>query len=104
MRYDLTDFEWSVVEPLLVRDRGGVKPKRNRQVLNGIFWVLRTGAPRRDLPKRYDPYTTCYNRFNRWRKADIWDRLMDAITKASCRCQGQREGLGHHDCRAPGPQ
>ena len=48
----------------------------------GIFWVLRTGAPWRDMPERYGPYTTAYNRFNRWRKAGIWDRLMDAIVKA----------------------
>jgi transposase len=82
MRYDLTDFEWSVIEPLLPRKRRGVKPKKNRRVLNGIFWVLRTGAPWRDMPERYGPYTTAYNRFNRWRKAGIWDRLMDAIVKA----------------------
>jgi transposase len=50
-------------------------------VLNGIFWVLRCGAPWRDLPERYGPYTTAYNRFNRWRKAGVWDRLMDAVTK-----------------------
>ena len=48
-------------------------------MLNGICWVLRAGAPWRDLPERYGPYTTCYNRFNRWRKAGVWDRLMDAI-------------------------
>jgi transposase len=47
-----------------------------------IFWVLRSGAPWRDLPERYGPRTTCYNRFVRWRKAGFWDRLMDAITKA----------------------
>ena len=82
MRYDLTDFEWSVIEPLLPMDRRGPKPKNNRQVLNGIFWVLRAGAPWRDMPERYGPYTTAYNRFNRWRKAGIWDRLMDAIVKA----------------------
>jgi transposase len=82
MRYDLTDFEWSVIEPLLPTRRRGVKPKKNRRVLNGIFWVLRTGAPWRDMPERYGPYTTAYNRFNRWRKAGIWDRLMDAIVKA----------------------
>ena len=75
MRYDLTDFEWSVIEPLLPMDRRGPKPKNNRQVLNGIFWVLRAGAPWRDMPERYGPYTTAYNRFNRWRKAGIWDRL-----------------------------
>ena len=63
-------------------DRRGPKPQNNRRVLNGIFWVLRTGAPWRDLPERYGPYTTAYNRFNRWRKAGIWDRLMDAIVKA----------------------
>src|SRR3954464_5273147 len=82
MRYDLTDFEWSVIKPLLPMDRRGPKPKNNRQVLNGIFWVLRAGAPWRDMPERYGPYTTAYNRFNRWRKAGIWDRLMDAIVAA----------------------
>jgi len=82
MRYDLTDFEWSVIEPLLPMDRQGPKPKNNRQVLNGIFWVLRSGAAWRDLPERYGPYTTVYNRFNRWRKAGIWDRLMDAVVQA----------------------
>jgi transposase len=65
MRYSFTDFEWSVIEPLLPRYRLGVRPKRNRQVLNGIFWVVRTAAPWRDLPNRYGLYTTCYNRFNR---------------------------------------
>ena len=82
MRYDLSDFEWSIIEPLLPKDRRGRKPRNNRRVLNGIFWVLRTGAPWRDLPERYGPYTNAYNRFNRWRKAGIWDRLMDAIVKA----------------------
>ena len=82
MRYDLTDFEWGVIEPLLPKNRRGRKPRENRRVLNGIFWVLRTGAPWRDLPERYGPYTTAYNRFNRWRKAAIWDRLMDAVVKA----------------------
>jgi transposase len=82
MRYDLTDFEWSVIEPLLPKNRRGVKPKNNRRILNGIFWVLRAGAPWRDLPERYGSYTTAYNRFNRWRKAGIWDGLMDAIVKA----------------------
>ena len=70
MRYDLTE------------DRRGPKPRNNRRVLNGIFWVLWTGAPWRDLPERYGPYTSAYNRFNRWRKAGIWDHLMDAVVKA----------------------
>ena len=41
MRYDLTDFEWSVIEPLLPMDRRGPKPKNNRQIINGMFYVLR---------------------------------------------------------------
>lgn len=81
-RYDLTDFEWSVVEPLMPMDRRGPKPQNNRQIINGMFYILRTGSPWRDLPERYGPYTTVYNRFNRWRKAGIWDKLMDAIVKA----------------------
>src|SRR3546814_7430546 len=81
-RYDLTDFEWCVIEPLLPNKPRGVPRVDDRRVLNGIFWVLRSGAPWRDLPERYGPRTTCYNRFARWRKAGVWDHLMDAITAA----------------------
>ena len=60
MRYDLTDFEWSVIEPVLPTGRPGPKRLGDRRVMNGIFWVLRTGAPWRDLPERYGPYTTAF--------------------------------------------
>jgi len=49
------------------------------RVLNGIFWVLRSGAPWRDLPETYGPRTTCYNRFVRWRRAGVWDQIMEAL-------------------------
>lgn len=81
-RYDLTEFEWRVIEPLLPNKPRGVPRVDDRRVLNGIFWVLRSGAPWRDLPERYGPRTTCYNRFVRWRKAGVWDRLMDVMTAA----------------------
>ena len=61
MRYDLTDFEWSVIEPLLPNNTRGVERVDDRRVLNGIFWALRSGAPWRDVPERYGPYSTCYN-------------------------------------------
>ena len=80
--YDLTDFEWSVIEPLLPQKSRGVPRVDDRRLLNGIFWVLRSGAPWADLPGRYGPPTTCYNRFRRWTKAGIWDRMMDAMTEA----------------------
>ena len=57
-RYDLTDFEWSVIEPKLPNKPRGVPRVDDRRVLNGIMWVLRSGAPWRDLPERYGPYTT----------------------------------------------
>ena len=81
-RFDLSDAEWSLIKPLLPNKPRGVARVNDRRVLNGIFYVLRTGSPWRDLPERYGPYTTVYNRFNRWRKAGIWDRLMDAIVNA----------------------
>jgi transposase len=49
---------------------------------NGIFYQLRSGSPWADLPERYGPYTTVYNRFNRRRKAGVWNRLMDALIAA----------------------
>ena len=57
----------------------GVPRVNDRRVLNGIFWVLRSGAPWRDLPQIYGPRTTCYNRFVRWRRAGVWDQIMEAL-------------------------
>ena len=54
----------------------------HRRVLNGIFWVLRSGAPWRDLPDSFGPYTTCYNRFVRWQRAGVWGKIMDALAGA----------------------
>jgi transposase len=81
-RYELTEFEWKAIRPLLPNKPRGVPRVDDRKVLNGIFWILRSGSPWSDLPERYGPRTTVYNRFNRWRKAGVWDRLMDAIIKA----------------------
>ncbi len=81
-RFDLTDFEWSVVQPLLPNKPRGMPRVDDRRVLNGIFWRLRTGASWADIPARYGPYTTCVNRFNRWRRAGVWDHLLEAVSKA----------------------
>jgi transposase len=69
MRYELTDYEWFSIKPMLPNKSRGVPRVNDRRVLNGIFWVLRSGAPWRDLPESFGPYTTCYNRFVRWRRA-----------------------------------
>ncbi|WP_394885705.1 IS5 family transposase (plasmid) [Mesorhizobium sp. AaZ16] len=81
-RYELSDFEWSVIQPHLPNKVRGVARVDDRKVLNGILWRFRTGSPWADVPDRYGPYTTCYNRFVRWRKAGVWDRLLAAVSKA----------------------
>ncbi|MVA27264.1 IS5 family transposase (plasmid) [Agrobacterium vitis] len=81
-RFDLTDFEWTVIQPLLPNKPRGVPRVDDRRVINGILWRFRTGSPWADVPDRYDPYTTCYNRFVRWRKAGVWDHVLGEISKA----------------------
>ena len=76
MRYELNDHEWAAIKPMLPNKPRGVPRVNDRRVLNGIFWVLRSGAPRRDLPDSFGPYTTCYNRFVRWRRAGVWGRII----------------------------
>jgi transposase len=82
MRYELSDSEWCAIRAMLPNKPRGVARVDDRRVLNGIFWVLRSGAPWRDLPAIYGPRTTCYNRFVRWRRAGIWTSIMDALAAA----------------------
>ena len=82
MRYELSDFEWAAIKPFVPNKSRGVPRVNDRRVLNGIFWVLHSGAPWRDLPENFGPHTTCYNRFVRWRKAGVWDRIMNGLSVA----------------------
>ena len=70
--------------PALLPPHGlGKKRVDDRRVVNGIFYVLRTGSPWRDLPERYGPYTTVYNRFNRWAKRGVWLAMFEALAAKS---------------------
>ena len=71
-----------MIEPLLPTKVRGVKRRDDRQLLNGIFWRLRTGAPWADIPARYGPHTTCVNRVNRWRQAGHGARIVASISEA----------------------
>jgi transposase len=82
MRYEFADHEWIAIKPMLPNKPRGVPRVNDRRVLNGIFWVLRSGAPWRDLPEAFGPYTTCYNRFVRWRRAGVWGRIIAALAAA----------------------
>jgi transposase len=81
---DMTDEQWDIVEPLigeLPRQADGRgRPWRNsREVLNGILWILRTGAQWADLPERYPPYQTRHRRFQRWTREGTFERILEAL-------------------------
>lgn len=81
---DLTEKQWAVLAPLLPQPRGRKdrrgRPWRDpRDVLNGILWVLRTGAPWADLPERYPPYQTCHRRFQHWARDGTLERVLRAL-------------------------
>lgn len=82
-RFDLSEKEWEIIAPLLPNKPRGVPRTDDRRVLNGIFYILRTGSPWRDLPERYGPYTTAYNRFNRWGKAGVCLRVFETLAAQS---------------------
>ena len=80
-RHELTDEQWQRLAPLLPpeRPRTGRPNRTHRQILNGIHWRLKTGAPWRDLPERYGPWQTVYSRYRRWQQAGVWDRILAAL-------------------------
>lgn len=79
-RGDLTAAQWRRLKPLLPRRVGrGGNWKPHRKMINGIRWRMRTGAPWRDVPRRYGPWQSVYDRFNRWSKDGTWDRILRAL-------------------------
>ena len=86
MRYELCDHEWTALKPMLPNKPRGVRRVSDRRVLNGIFWVLRSGAPWRDLPESCGPYTICYNRF-------VGCQAMSACRDPMRQTRGQLSGL-----------
>ena len=83
---DLTDEQWELLEPLIPkpprREDGRGRPWRDsRDVLNGILWILRTGAPWKDLPGRYPPYQTCHRRFQRWTEEEVLSSILEELAE-----------------------
>jgi transposase len=83
---DLKDAQWEAIRefvpgPELMRTSpDGGRPWRDpRDVLQGILWVLRTGAPWADMPRRYPPYATCFRRFQKWEKEGVLDKILRAL-------------------------
>ena len=80
-RHELTDKQWESIETLLPKRtaKTGRRPRNPRQMLGGILWILRTGAPWRDLPERFGPWKTVYHYFCRWRDDGTFDRVVQAL-------------------------
>lgn len=90
-RYELPDTAWELISPLLPPERSqkvGHPYVEHRKIINGMFWVLCSGAPWRDLPERYGAWKTVYNRFNRWSKSGIiniiFNRLLSILDENDC--------------------
>ena len=76
----LSQTEWRKIEPLLPRGRRGAHRVDDRRVISGIMHMLHSGARWRDCPPAYGPYTTIYNRFNRWSRQGVWTGIFYALT------------------------
>ncbi len=79
----LSDDEWARIEPHLPRGRRGARRVDDRRVISGVIHMLKSGARWRDCPADYGPYTTIYNRFNRWSKQGVWQDVFHALSGSS---------------------
>ena len=85
-REELTDEQWEIVEPLIPeppkRDDGKGRPRReDRDTLNGILWILRSGARWQDMPSRFPPYQTCHRRFQEWARSGVLRQIVEALAE-----------------------
>lgn len=86
-RHELTNKEWERIGPLLPQqERARGRPKADdRRMIDAMLWIMATGAPWRDLPESYGPWTTVYNRFRLWGKQGLWERVYEAVLESSDR-------------------
>ena len=74
----MTDDEWAYFKPFLIR-RGGRPPRNHRRVLDAVFWLMRTGAPWRDLPEEFGNWNSIFRQFRRWADSGVWDVVLEAL-------------------------
>jgi transposase len=77
----MSDQEWSCLEPFVMCNvaSGGRRPKNHRLVLDGVFWIARTGVPWRDLPDHFGKWSSVYRQFRRWTVSGLWELILDAF-------------------------
>ena len=80
----MEDSEWAFFEQFIVsvRGQGGRQASNHRLVLDGIFWIARTGAQWRDLPEEFGKWSSVYRQFRRWTLAGVWDLVLEALNES----------------------
>lgn len=80
----MPDDEWTFFEAFItaIRGRGGRPPEDHRLVLDGVFWITRTGAPWRDLPEEFGKWSSVYRQFRRWTLAGLWELILSALNES----------------------
>jgi transposase len=78
----LSDAQWAVMEPFMPKNQPGAHRQDDRRIISGIFHVMKVGCRWQDCPAEYGPYTTVYNRFNRWSRKRFWTNMMEALASA----------------------
>lgn len=80
----MSNDEWAFFERfiLAVRSPNGRKPTNHRLVLDGIFWIARTGSPWRDLPEEFGKWSSVYRQFRRWTLARLWEQILEALNES----------------------
>lgn len=80
-RYELTVKQWQQIEPLIPGKEGdrGRSGNDNRAFVNGVLWILRSGAHWHDLPERYGKWKTVHKRFTRWAQAGVWEKIFKTL-------------------------
>jgi transposase len=80
----MSDDEWMFFEAFItaIRGRGGRPPEDHRLVLDGVFWITRTGAPWRDLPEEFGKWYSVYRQFRRWTLAGLWELILSALNES----------------------
>ncbi len=82
MLFWLSDEQWAVIEPFMPKNQPGARRQDDRRIISGIFHVLKCGCRWQDCPAEYGPYTTVYNRFNRWSRKRFWIGMLEALAQA----------------------
>ena len=97
VRTRLDDRQWAKIEAILAsRGKRGRPPNDDRNFVEAVLWIHRTGAPWRDLPSEFGSWKTVYSRFNEWSKRDVWTKVFNAlpvVSKIRKRCE---KNLGNH--------